>query len=202
MRRCRSSGFTLIELLVVIAIIAILIALLVPAVQKVREAAARTQSINNLKQIALAFHSYHDQNKELPHNGCANYDSWDWSGSPWSGNLAPDPRWAICCTWPYRILPMVEQQGLYQNYNFTTPIPLYLDPSRPGTGISVNQGGQTYTPNVTHYNTGGTDGFNTWGQVVDYAANGMLIGSGMNTTARMHPPTGPTTKPCPVSTAG
>ena len=98
--RQRRTGFTLIELLVVIAIIAILIALLVPAVQKVREAAARTQSINNLKQIALAFHSYHDQNNELPHNGCANYDSWDWSGAPWSGKLAPDPRWVICCTWP------------------------------------------------------------------------------------------------------
>jgi prepilin-type N-terminal cleavage/methylation domain-containing protein len=69
--RQRNKGFTLIELLVVIAIIAILIALLVPAVQKVREAAARTQSTNNLKQMGLASHSFHDANKRLPFNGSA-----------------------------------------------------------------------------------------------------------------------------------
>lgn len=92
-------GFTLIELLVVIAIIAILIALLVPAVQKVREAAARMQCTNNLKQLALACHNFHDANKVLPQNfGCCGT-----GGAYWS--------------WIAIILPYIDQIPLYEGGN-------------------------------------------------------------------------------------
>jgi prepilin-type N-terminal cleavage/methylation domain-containing protein/prepilin-type processing-associated H-X9-DG protein len=105
---CRSRrGFTLIELLVVIAIIAILIALLVPAVQKVRAAAARTQCINNLKQIGLAVHNFEGQNKVFP------------PGSMYRTNSAG--KWDYYETWTISILPFLEQDALAKLYDPILP---------------------------------------------------------------------------------
>ena len=122
MRLSKRSAFTLIELLVVIAIIAILIGLLVPAVQKVREAAARTQCSNNLKQIALAAHAYHDVTKRLPpgSHDPVNPNSTGGPftpGDPWYGKGIP---WGHI-SWSAFLLPYLEAGNLYKTMDFTAP---------------------------------------------------------------------------------
>jgi prepilin-type N-terminal cleavage/methylation domain-containing protein/prepilin-type processing-associated H-X9-DG protein len=131
----RRSGFTLIELLVVIAIIAILIGLLVPAVQKVREAAARATCQNNLKQLGLACHNFESTYKRLPPGGAS------WAGS------SPPSMVVI-------VLPYVEQANLYNQFNFakdvntdpanalarTSQVPFLLCPADPSGATQVDPG--------------------------------------------------------------
>ena len=110
-RRPSRVAFTLIELLVVIAIIAILIGLLVPAVQKVRESAARTQCQNNLKQAGLAMHAFHDANKFLPPGYSA-------SGAYVDGANDTSPGWG----WAAYILPYIEQSAVFRQIDLARPL--------------------------------------------------------------------------------
>ncbi len=115
----KNSGFTLIELLVVIAIIAILIALLLPAVQQAREAARRTQCKNNLKNIGLATHNYHDVYSMFPPGtiGPGGHRATDFN-SPWGNGAPPHGTLALNHTGWLMLLPYIEQAPLYNQWNF------------------------------------------------------------------------------------
>jgi len=149
MKRHR-RGFTLIELLVVIAIIAILISLLLPAVQQAREAARRTQCKNNLKQLGLAMHNYHDVHLEFPESS--------------TGSTAifladnTDPRFLSQWAWGAFILPFIDQNNMYEALPINSgtfqdafdnpatlplvsvPVSTWICPSDPGDSVNRNRG--------------------------------------------------------------
>lgn len=138
-RRSSIRGFTLVELLVVIAIIGVLIALLLPAVQSAREAARRAQCTNNMKQLGLALHNYHDTFQVFP-PGNFHYDATDPDTMPADRNWIETSLCSICpwgsFGWPAFILPFMEQQNIYDTIDWATPAYTEFLSDRYGTELN------------------------------------------------------------------
>ncbi len=121
-------------------VVPVLIALLVPAVQKVREAAARTQSVNNLKQIGLGIYGFHDVHMRMPFNG-AELPSPKVQNDVYRKTAVPQSP--TSGSWAFQILPFVEQQALFMQVNRGAPIPIFMCPGRSRPMVEAGRGAWT-----------------------------------------------------------
>ena len=159
-RVSRRRAFTLVELLVVIAIIVLLMALLLPAIQKVREAANKLRCANNLKQMGIAFHHFHNDFNRFPTGGTDWYFGIDYglgqNGMVFNNGSIPSQPPYQTVGWPFQILPYVEQDDVWKQFSndkwgnpgptSRTLIPIYFCPSRRApTRVNSGRSGMDYT---------------------------------------------------------
>ncbi|MGL4423021.1 MAG: DUF1559 domain-containing protein [Gemmataceae bacterium] len=179
-RTLRPAGFTLIELLVVIAIIAILVGMLLPAIQKVREAAAKSTTQNNLKQVALASVGFSDTFKKLPYNGWQK--SPDTAGSATFTNFGwHAPKVAGSGSWATQILTFIEQDNLFASMDIpatATSIPSYVMTNR-----EVWQGGVKSYLEAGRARPAAKFGGSHPGPMTDFAINSQISSSAGNNGA-------------------